>query len=302
MPSKLHFPKFIWLLLAFPYCAFAQADANPTEAVTATIKALFDGMRDADSTIVAKIFHPEARLMTAAQDAEGKVAVRQAPIEGFVSRIGQAEPGTLDEQVDYYEVRINGPLATVYTPYRFVYEGNFSHCGVNTFQLVETGDGSLPWQILQITDTRQREGCPDPSAEEESIATFLDAWHLAAAEADEDVFFGSMAPEGVYIGTDATERWLRDTFYNWAASYFERDAAWDFTPYDRHISFDATTGTGHWDELLDTWMGICRGSGVFRRSTNGSYEILHYHLSVTIPNDQIEAFMKLKPDELKKQR
>lgn len=270
----------------------AQEYTTATEQVTATIRALFDGMRASDSAMVAQTFHPEARLMSAVYTSAGVAKVQESSIERFVQQIGSAPKGALNEQIAYYEVRITGPLATAYTPYVFIYNGDTSHCGVNTFQLVATGEEALPWQILQITDTRERENCGF-NKEQAAIEQFLDNWHSAAANADEDTFFGSMAEEGIYIGTDATERWLRDDMATWAAKYFERETAWDFTPYDRNITFDPSTGIGHWDELLETWMGPCRGSGVFQRGAAGGYEILHYHLSVTIPNEQIQEFIKL---------
>jgi hypothetical protein len=46
------------------------------------------------------------------------------------------------------------------------------------------------------------------------------------------------------------------------------------------------------DEKLDTWMGICRGSGVVARTKEG-WKIKHYVLSVTVPNDKITEFIEL---------
>ena len=47
-----------------------------------------------------------------------------------------------------------------------------------------------------------------------------------------------------------------------------------------------------WDELLDTWMGVCRGSGVLIQTEQG-WKIKHYNLAVTIPNDKINGFIEL---------
>src|SRR5262249_42795332 len=44
----------------------------------------------------------------------------------------------------------------------------------------------------------------DPGAE---IGRVLDDWHDAAAHADEARYFGHFAPGGVFLGTDASERW-----------------------------------------------------------------------------------------------
>jgi len=119
----------------------------------------------------------------------------------------------------------------------------------------------------------------------------MDNWHLAAATADEDAFFGRMAKEGIYIGTDASERWLRDELKSWAKSAFERESAWTFKAVERNwqmLNDDLAIG----DELLDTWMGPCRSTMVLKK-VDGEWLIYHYQLSVTVPNDKIQDFIKL---------
>jgi hypothetical protein len=132
----------------------------------------------------------------------------------------------------------------------------------------------------------------DLKAESDSINLFLDKWHRAAATANADVFFGSMADSSVYIGTDATERWTKSSFIGFAKPFFDRGKAWDFKPYDRdlHVTMD---GEHAWfSELLTTWMGVCRGSGMLTKTTAG-WKLDQYHLSVTVPNDAIQDFISL---------
>ncbi len=124
------------------------------------------------------------------------------------------------------------------------------------------------------------------------IDSLVDRWHRAAATADEDVFFGSMTPEAVYLGTDATERWTRPEFERWAMKYFQRESAWAFRPYDRTVYFSADGKTAWWEEHLDTWMGVCGGSGVAVLGNDG-WRIAHYHLAVTVPNARIEDFIAI---------
>ncbi|MBL6445048.1 nuclear transport factor 2 family protein [Fulvivirga sp. 29W222] len=128
--------------------------------------------------------------------------------------------------------------------------------------------------------------------EKDHINTFLNNWHKAAAEANADIFFGSIANEGIYIGTDATERWDKESFWAFSKPYFDRGKAWNFKPYDRQLHFSEDGKIAWFSELLDTWMGVCRGSGVLRKS-EGSWQILQYHLSVTVPNDDIHKFIEL---------
>ena len=129
----------------------------------------------------------------------------------------------------------------------------------------------------------------DKDSEIKSLNTFVDNWHHAAAVADEDIFFGSLDSNAVYLGTDPKERWLKHEFMDWGMKYFERDTAWAFTPYNRHWEFSEDMNYAWFDELLDTHMGICRGSGVLKRYEEG-WKIKHYNLALTLPNEQMDEY------------
>lgn len=138
-------------------------------------------------------------------------------------------------------------------------------------------------------------------AQSKEIDTFIDEWHAAASQADAQSFFGKMAENAVYIGTDATERWSKSEFYAFAKPYFDKGKAWDFKAYNRqvHVSKD---GKYVWfSELLTTWMGICRGSGVLEKTPTG-WQIQQYHLSVTVPNEIIKDFLTLVENSSKQKK
>jgi hypothetical protein len=124
------------------------------------------------------------------------------------------------------------------------------------------------------------------------IHLFIDNWHLAATNADAPRFFGSMGDQAVYIGTDASERWTKDEFIQFAKPYFDKGKAWDFKPYDRKLHVTSDSKIVWFSELLSTWMGVCRGSGVLTWTQDG-WKIQQYHLSVTVPNDLIRDFITL---------
>ena len=127
---------------------------------------------------------------------------------------------------------------------------------------------------------------------QEQINTFLDKWHHAAAVADEDVFFGSMTQDARYIGTDATENWERDELKEWSKKFFDRETAWDFKRIERNVYLNEDQKLAWFDETLDTWIGICRGSGVVIWTDEG-WKLKHYVLSVTLPNEKTNEFLKL---------
>lgn len=137
------------------------------------------------------------------------------------------------------------------------------------------------------------------NAQHEDIHRFLDNWHRAAARADAKTFFESMAENSIYIGTDETERWTKQEFLSFAKPYFDRGRAWDFKPYDRDIHVSADGQYVWFSELLSTWMGVCRGSGILRKSGE-RWLIEQYHLSVTVPNEIIRDFISLVDNFKKK--
>ncbi|WP_029035737.1 nuclear transport factor 2 family protein [Salinimicrobium terrae] len=132
-------------------------------------------------------------------------------------------------------------------------------------------------------------------AEEPRVNRLLEEWHKAAAEANYDEYFSLMADESVFIGTDPTENWNKQEFMEWAKPYFDRGKAWSFSTLDRNIFFSKEGDIAWYDELLDTQMGICRGSGVVVKE-DGNWKIKHYVLSIAIPNANVDAVTSLKAD------
>ena len=129
--------------------------------------------------------------------------------------------------------------------------------------------------------------------EKTEISTMLDAFNVAAAKADYKTYFEFFAEESTFIGTDATENWNKADFKVWAKPFFDRGKAWNFTALERHVFFDATGKTAWFDELLDTQMKICRGSGVMVK-VGKEWKVKHYVLSMTIPNDNVDEIIKIK--------
>lgn len=115
------------------------------------------------------------------------------------------------------------------------------------------------------------------------VDAFVDEWHADAAQA-RLAYFDKIAADGIYIGTDRTERWTRDAFKAWAGRFFARPSAWSFTPLQRHLGFTPDRSLVWFDEQLDSDMGVLQASGVMRASGAG-FEIVHYQMSIAVPND-----------------
>jgi ketosteroid isomerase-like protein len=132
-----------------------------------------------------------------------------------------------------------------------------------------------------------------------AIGAMLDSWHAAAAEANEAKYFSYFTTDAVFLGTDPTERWTRDEFRQWAQPHFAKGRAWKFRAVARYISFAPDRTVAWFDEALDTEnMGRCRGSGVLVR-VGDTWKIAQYNLSIPIPNDLTDQFVKRIREEEK---
>jgi hypothetical protein len=128
------------------------------------------------------------------------------------------------------------------------------------------------------------------------VDTLLNNFHETAAQADFENYFNCFAEDGVFMGTDATENWNKSEFMVWSKPFFDRGKAWDFSVLERNV-FVSNNGEVVWfDELLDTQMKICRGSGVAIQE-NGSWKIAQYVLSMTIPNSVSNKVIPIKAAE-----
>lgn len=130
---------------------------------------------------------------------------------------------------------------------------------------------------------------------QQKINTTINSWHDYASKANYDEYFNLMSPNGVFIGTDATENWQIEAFKTFSKPYFDKGKAWSFTPLNRNVYLSNNQKIAWFDELLDTQMKICRGSGVVIKS-KGEWKIAHYVLSMTIPNDKTKEVVNLKSE------
>ncbi len=128
-----------------------------------------------------------------------------------------------------------------------------------------------------------------------SINQLVDTWHQAAANANFNLYFSLMSADAVFVGTDPTEHWDVTAFKAFAKPYFEKGKAWDFKPLKRHVYFSSDKKTAWFDELLNTWMKICRGSGVLKKEKD-EWKITHYVLSIAIPNKHTDSVVSIKKD------
>jgi len=216
-------------------------------------------MRAGDSTMVRSAFADNPTMATTYTDKQGKRHLQASELQGFLDAVGTPHDEVWDEKIWSYDVNIDGNLATAWTDYTFYAGENMSHCGVNAFHLFHSEEG---WKIFHLADTRTRQNCQtEPIDIKELINSKMEAWHKAAATADEDVFFG-----------------------------------WAFTTKEREVYVSRDDNIAWFDEVMNTWMGECRGSGVWRKTGN-EWELTQYNLAILVPNDKVQDYLKLFEEE-----
>ena len=152
---------------------------------------------------------------------------------------------------------------------------------------------NIPFLLFLFFLTGCKSNFQQIESNKSKINATLDSWHKAAANAQFDNYFSLMTSDGVFIGTDAAENWKNAGFRVFSKPYFDKGKAWSFSSIQRNIYMNKNQDIAWFDELLDTQMKICRGSGVLLKVEN-KWKITHYVLSMTVPNELTKELIKLK--------
>lgn len=126
-----------------------------------------------------------------------------------------------------------------------------------------------------------------------NVNQFLNNWHKNAKNANFENYFKAFDEQSVFIGTDATENWTKKEFQKYCKPYFDKKTTWNFKTLERNIYSNKDQSIIWFDELINSWMGICRGSGVIENNKN-EFKIKQYIVSATIPNDIIKNVHDIK--------
>lgn len=146
---------FLILLTTCLFSPFINAQ-SAEDSVKTTVNNLFTAMRNADPVLLRSVFADSAVLQTISVNREQRVIILNEDVDDFVEFVKEVKKDSADERIRFETIKIDGPLAIVWTPYNFYYAGKFSHCGVDSFQLVKLNG---VWKIQYLIDTRRRQGC-----------------------------------------------------------------------------------------------------------------------------------------------
>ncbi|EDP69772.1 molecular chaperone DnaK [Flavobacteriales bacterium ALC-1] len=136
-----------------------NAQKSETENVKATIIEFFDAFHKQDTTKLKAMVKEGIKMQSISVNKEGETVLQESDYNQFVKNIASIpKDRKFEEKLLDFSIQIDGHMANAWTPYEFWYNGNFSHCGVNSFQLIKEDD---KWKVIYLVDTRRREGCQD---------------------------------------------------------------------------------------------------------------------------------------------
>jgi hypothetical protein len=152
-------PTFRVLLIALLAAAaaplFAAGQGGEEAEVLAAVEQFFEGMEAGDADEIREVVFPEGQFFRVRIGADGS-QFSTSTIQDLMNTVSDPEVDYLERIWDA-EVKVEGPLATVWAPYDFYRDGAFSHCGVDAFNLLKTDEG---WKLANAAYTVQTAGCP----------------------------------------------------------------------------------------------------------------------------------------------
>ncbi len=161
MPTRLRrcVPALVALTLTLAPATLRAQAADAKAEVMATIRTMFDGMRQTDSAKARSVIHAKALLVSSSEKPNGGgPVVTIDPVDGWLKSIGTPHPEVYDERLRNPVIQIDGNMAAVWVEYSLYVGTRLNHCGVDAFQLAKDASG---WKIVAIADTRRKGGCTE---------------------------------------------------------------------------------------------------------------------------------------------
>lgn len=152
-------------LIAFVLSATISAQNKQEEKDTETssaqvkrvIETFFEGLHQGDSIIMKSTLHKDIKIQTTFTNKKGDKILKTTSKTKLLQTVASKKVEDVYlEKLLSYSIKIDGNLASVWTPYEFYFNGKFSHCGANSFQLFNNNG---TWQIIYLVDMRRSKNC-----------------------------------------------------------------------------------------------------------------------------------------------
>ena len=144
------------ILVSQPLMAQAQSDR---EQILATVDAFFQALADADRNALLALTLPGSLTVSTTPAGTPGPGLRMQNYSQLLNNLSRGGAALLERYWDP-TVLIEGDIAVFWAPYDFHVDGNFSHCGIDSFQLARQDQ---QWLLSNLSWTVQRQGCaPSP--------------------------------------------------------------------------------------------------------------------------------------------
>jgi hypothetical protein len=146
------------VILSFTIFLVAElfAQQTSTAAIKQTINTMMDAIRKGDSTLLGSVLAKDLQVQNIADDKIGKVLVSTSSRTDLLTAIGTSHADVYDERIVFGNIKVDGPLASVWASSKFYVGATFDHCGVDFFQLARIEDS---WKIIYLAYTSRRDNC-----------------------------------------------------------------------------------------------------------------------------------------------
>ncbi len=151
--------KFKLLVIAVMFFSanLLVAQDSKKEMVQKVVEGFFEAFHKQDSVAMKSFMADEVVLQTTRRNKEGKTMFRTTPVERlYESIVSIPDSIQFEEKLTSWSIQVDRTMANAWVGYEFWLNGQFSHCGINSFQMVDF-DGE--WKIIYLIDTRGRAGC-----------------------------------------------------------------------------------------------------------------------------------------------
>ena len=149
--------KYIYVLITLFACSLVNAQIEEEVKVKYAVETFFYAFNGKNESAIKRVVDTDIKMQTVNLNAVGKMVVQNTNFNDLVNfMITMPDSIPFHEKILDYKIQIDGGMAHVWAPYEFWYNGEFSHCGVNSFQLYKEKDA---WMIIYLVDSRRKEDC-----------------------------------------------------------------------------------------------------------------------------------------------
>ena len=135
------------------------AQNSAEDDIKKTVETFFEGFHKGDTTLMKSIMMDKFTMQTAYKNKEGSDVLVTEESSTLINAIAnRPKDQKWDERLLDFNIQVDGNMANAWTTYEFWFNDDFSHCGVNSFQLFHDNG---QWKIIYLIDTRRAKGCQE---------------------------------------------------------------------------------------------------------------------------------------------